>query len=99
MVLLACGSRSISSVLKPLEATAADRLMAVVVLPTPPFWLATVMIMNCLGFYTVGAVREEGFVIRESFAGTSTSAASDDLDLSHSGQTGDPVVSEHAVLL
>src|ERR1051325_1865257 len=32
-------------VLKPLLATAAERLMAVVVLPTPPFWLATVMII------------------------------------------------------
>src|SRR6185369_15901444 len=42
----ACGSRSISSVLKPLFATAAERLMAVVVLPTPPFWLATVMIIE-----------------------------------------------------
>src|SRR5258707_6271685 len=42
----ACGSRSISSVLKPLLATAAERLMAVVVLSTPPFWLATVMIME-----------------------------------------------------
>src|SRR4051794_28391285 len=42
----ACGSRSISSVLNPLLATAAERLMAVVVLPTPPFWFATVMIME-----------------------------------------------------
>src|SRR3954470_3961879 len=46
MVLFACGSRSISSVLWPLFATAAARLMVVVVLPTPPFWLATVMIIE-----------------------------------------------------
>src|SRR5207253_11215810 len=45
MVEFDCGSRSISSVLKLLLATAAARLMAVVVLPTPPFWLATVMII------------------------------------------------------
>src|SRR5581483_5456451 len=42
----ACGSRSINRVLNPLFATAAERLMAVVVLPTPPFWLATVMIIE-----------------------------------------------------
>src|SRR5438552_7336223 len=46
MVEFDCGSRSISSVLKLLLATAAARLMAVVVLPTPPFWLATVMIIR-----------------------------------------------------
>src|ERR1043165_7081915 len=46
IVEFACGSRSMRRVLKPLLATAAERLMAVVVLPTPPFWLATVMIMN-----------------------------------------------------
>jgi hypothetical protein len=28
-----------------MEATEAARLTAVVVLPTPPFWLATVMIL------------------------------------------------------
>src|SRR6266545_5026334 len=32
-------------VLNPLLATAAERLMAVVVFPTPPFWFATVMII------------------------------------------------------
>src|SRR4051794_24074258 len=40
MVLLACGSRSISSVRLPRIARAAARLIAVVVFPTPPFWLA-----------------------------------------------------------
>src|SRR5215831_5925603 len=40
MVLLACGSRSMSSVRLPRRASAAARLMAVVVFPTPPFWLA-----------------------------------------------------------
>src|SRR6266704_16636 len=46
IVEFACGSRSMRRVLKPLLATAADRLMAVVVFPTPPFWLATVMIIG-----------------------------------------------------
>src|SRR5579875_2850438 len=41
VVALACGSRSTSSVRKPSSASAAPRLMAVVVLPTPPFWFAT----------------------------------------------------------
>ena len=51
IVEFACGSRSMRRVLKPLLATAADRLIAVVVFPTPPFWLATVMIMNRGRFY------------------------------------------------
>src|ERR1051325_8186712 len=38
-----------SRVLRPLFATAAARLIAVVVLPTPPFWLATVMIIGPSG--------------------------------------------------
>src|SRR5271157_239167 len=36
-----CGSQSTSSVLTSAAASEAARLMAVVVLPTPPFWLAT----------------------------------------------------------
>src|SRR6185369_15553390 len=35
------GSESISSTRSPTAASAVPRLMAVVVLPTPPFWLAT----------------------------------------------------------
>src|ERR1700760_4997091 len=35
------GSRSITRVGAPTAASAVPRLMAVVVLPTPPFWLAT----------------------------------------------------------
>ena len=37
MVLLACGSRSMSRVFMPFWARAAARLIAVVVFPTPPF--------------------------------------------------------------
>src|SRR5580698_2611626 len=44
MVALPCGSRSTSSTLRLAAASAAARLTAVVVLPTPPFWLATAMI-------------------------------------------------------
>src|SRR5688572_15179531 len=36
-----CGSASTISVLSPRRANAAARLTAVVVLPTPPFWLTT----------------------------------------------------------
>src|SRR6266478_4775752 len=36
-----CGSQSTSKVLTSAAASEAARLMAVVVLPTPPFWLAT----------------------------------------------------------
>src|SRR5271157_3093036 len=38
-----CGSQSTSRVLTSAAASDAARLMAVVVLPTPPFWLATAM--------------------------------------------------------
>src|ERR1035437_9261220 len=41
---LACGSRSTRSTEWPISASAAPRLMAVVVLPTPPFWVTTAMI-------------------------------------------------------
>ena len=34
-----CGSKSTSSTLRPYSASEAPRLMVVVVLPTPPFWL------------------------------------------------------------
>src|SRR5262245_18634542 len=43
-VALAWGSRSISRTFWSYAARAAERLMAVVVLPTPPFWLAIAMI-------------------------------------------------------
>src|SRR5688572_21301039 len=39
---LPCGSRSITSTLR-FAASAVARLIAVVVLPTPPFWLARAM--------------------------------------------------------
>src|SRR3569833_1989803 len=38
---LPCGSISITRVGSPTAAKAVPRLIAVVVLPTPPFWLAT----------------------------------------------------------
>src|SRR3984885_5557654 len=38
---LPCGSMSTTSVGAPTAASAVPRLIAVVVLPTPPFWLAT----------------------------------------------------------
>ena len=40
---LPCGSRSTTSTRSPCRASAAARLTVVVVLPTPPFWFATVM--------------------------------------------------------
>src|SRR5690606_41700453 len=38
-----CGSKSTSSTLRPYSARHAPRLMVVVVLPTPPFWLHIAM--------------------------------------------------------
>ena len=46
MLLLAWGSRSMRSVLLPRSASAAARLTAVVVLPTPPFWFAIARIIG-----------------------------------------------------
>src|SRR6185312_4576478 len=40
---LPCGSRSTIKTCSPMAASAVPRLIAVVVLPTPPFWLATAM--------------------------------------------------------
>src|SRR5581483_212734 len=37
---LPCGSRSTTRTRSPIAASAVPRLIAVVVLPTPPFWLA-----------------------------------------------------------
>ena len=39
LLLLPWGSRSTITTWRPSSAIAAPRLMAVVVLPTPPFWL------------------------------------------------------------
>src|ERR1019366_6948342 len=44
-VALAWGSQSTRRVLRPSSARQAARLMAVVVLPTPPFWLTTPSIL------------------------------------------------------
>src|SRR5262245_19504018 len=46
MLLFACGSRSMRSVLCPRLASPAARFTAVVVLPTAPFWLAIATIIG-----------------------------------------------------
>src|ERR671920_558568 len=43
VLVLPCGSRSMTSVRSPYSARATPRLTEEVVLPTPPFWLAMVM--------------------------------------------------------
>src|SRR5262249_46846922 len=50
-----CGSQSTSSVLTSAADKEEARLMAVVVLPTPPFWLATA-IMRPMLFYCSGRI-------------------------------------------
>src|SRR5204862_4514402 len=49
-----CGSQSTSSTSRSSAASAAPRLIAVVVFPTPPFWLATARIV------VIGRVIPEG---------------------------------------
>src|ERR1700733_150489 len=44
---LPCGSRSTSRTFSPTAARAVARLIAVVVLPTPPFWLAMARMRVC----------------------------------------------------
>src|SRR5262249_19526409 len=44
---LPCGSRSRMRTVSPMAASAVPRLMAVVVLPTPPFWLAIARTRGC----------------------------------------------------
>jgi hypothetical protein len=48
-VAFACGSASIIKVLNSNTAKAAPKLMAVVVFPTPPFWLAMEIILPICG--------------------------------------------------
>src|SRR2546427_4365295 len=64
IVLFACGSRSMRSVGLPRSARAAARLMAVVVLPTPPFWfaMATIIRMTTNGEIVAGNSRIAGLV-------------------------------------
>ena len=45
---LPCGSRSISNVLRFVAAMAWERLTAVVVFPTPPFWFEIDMIFTSI---------------------------------------------------
>src|SRR5262245_18370299 len=59
---LAWGSRSISSVRWPRNARAAARLIAVVVFPTPPFWLAIAMTITARGSYYLHLVLAQLFV-------------------------------------
>src|SRR5436305_2179455 len=56
VVALPWGSRSTTKTRYPSSARAAPRLTAVVVLPTPPFWLATAMKRGSGRATAVGAV-------------------------------------------
>ena len=46
LVVFPCGSISTTSTFFPSSAREAARLIAVVVLPTPPFWLATTIVLS-----------------------------------------------------
>src|SRR4051794_8432962 len=48
-----CGSKSTSRTLRPYSASAAPRLIVVVVLPTPPFWLH-IAIVRALPWIPIG---------------------------------------------
>src|SRR5476649_963203 len=55
VVALPCGSRSIKSTRLPAPARLAARLTLVVVLPTPPFWLATARMRGIIDLVPKGA--------------------------------------------
>src|SRR5208282_4185931 len=63
----AWGSQSASRILSPSIARQADRLIAVVVLPTPPFWFTTPRILP-MAFKTNGSSRKRvaGFAVENS---------------------------------
>src|SRR5579871_5467417 len=67
---LPCGSRSITRVGSPTAAKAVPRLMAVVVLPTPPFWLATTKTRGLPPFSTGSAGNRAKFSYLQNDAGT-----------------------------
>ena len=58
---LPCGSRSTISTRFPSSASAAARLIAVVVLPTPPFWLTTARIRGRFGAMGSGTLDRPQF--------------------------------------
>ncbi len=60
---LPCGSRSTISVRSPISARQAPVLIVVVVLPTPPFWLATAITRG--SWRAAGAIFS-GFVHRRT---------------------------------
>ena len=57
-----CGSRSTTSTRLPCLGEAAARFTVVVVLPTPPFWLATLMMRHRSGRGHVSPVRPRALI-------------------------------------
>src|SRR3954463_7914253 len=70
-----CGSKSTSSTLRPNSASDAPRLIVVVVLPTPPFWLHIEMI-RALPWIEIG--RGSGSSGHGRPVGPSTGSVGDD---------------------
>src|SRR6476660_9560839 len=66
---LPCGSRSTISTRSPIAASAVPRLIAVVVLPTPPFWLATTRMRGFFGLNMTKRPNLQNNAGRPSFAG------------------------------
>src|SRR4030095_15163484 len=58
LVLLPCGSKSTSNVRFSAAPRHAARLIAVVVLPTPPFWFATAMMLPIVDRVTCPLLRQ-----------------------------------------
>ena len=55
LVVFPCGSISIKSTFWPASAKHADKFIAVVVLPTPPFWLAIAIILPIFNLFPLNS--------------------------------------------
>src|ERR1700680_4819917 len=73
LVVLPCGSMSTSRTRRPISASAAPRLTAVVLFPTPPFWLTIAMTRRESGFgiagrHVIGKIFESVGVLHQAVA-------------------------------
>src|SRR3954453_14078554 len=87
-----CGSKSTSSTLRPNSASEAPRLIVVVVLPTPPFWLHIEITRAWVGPLTGAGSGKSGTgrPVGPSTSGASATAATSAgaVDVSTAGANG-----------
>src|SRR5206468_9253358 len=87
LVAFAWGSRSTSKTRYPSSANAAPRFTAVVVLPTPPFWLATARTRGSGRSAAIAATSDAGADGAGGGTGSAASGSGSTLDAT-TGSTG-----------